>query len=240
MAEIVFYSDVVCPWSTVIVLRLRAARSRAGADGGLAIVHRALPLELVHEKPIPRRVVDAEIPLCASVTPDFGWSVWQRRAEEYPVTVLPALEAVQAAAAQSSRAAEQLDLALRRAFFVESRCIAMRHEILAAARACEDVDVHLLASALDTGAFRSRVSDDFATATAARVPCSGTVIRRDGSMVCNPGTRTGWIGGTLPRGTPVLLADEPAIYDEIVAEALADRSSARTQAMTRAPITLGR
>lgn len=219
-SEVVFYSDLVCPWSTVIVLRLRAARHRAGADDELTIVHRALPLELVHGKPIPRRIVDAEIPLCASLTPEFGWSVWQRRAEEYPVTVLLALEAVQAAAAQSGGAAEQLDLALRRAFFVDSRCIAMRHEILAAAGTCDSVDVDRLAIDLDTGAFRRQLSDDYAHAVADGVPCSGTVIRRDGSMVCNPGTRTGWVGGELPRGTPVLLADEPAIYDEIVAEAL--------------------
>jgi hypothetical protein len=39
-------------------------------------------------------------------------------------------------------------------------------------------------------------------------------------MVCNPGTRTGWVGGTMPRGTPVLLADDPRVYDWIVASAL--------------------
>lgn len=218
--EIVFFSDIVCPWSTVIVLRLRAARARAGAEDEIDIVHRALPLELVHRRPIPRRIVDAEIPLCASLTPDFGWSVWQRRPEEYPVTVLPALEAVQAAASQSARAGEELDLALRRAFFSASRCIAMRHEILAAATTCDNLDVGLVADALDTGEFRARVSRDFAEAQAAGVPCSGTVVRRDGTMVCNPGTRTGWIGGTIPNGTPVLLEDEPAIYDEIISEAL--------------------
>lgn len=38
-------------------------------------------------------------------------------------------------------------------------------------------------------------------------------------MVCNPGTRTGWIGGRIPRGTPILHTDEPEIYDRVVAEA---------------------
>jgi predicted DsbA family dithiol-disulfide isomerase len=221
MAEIVVYSDVACPWSTVIVLRLLAARSRAGADDAVAFVHRALPLELVHEKPIPRRIVDAEIPLCAALTPEFNWTVWHRRPEEYPVTVIPALEAVQAAASRSLRAGEQLDLALRRALFTESRCISMRHEILAAARTCDAVDVDFLSDALDSGTFRGRVAADYAYATATGVPCSGTIVRANGEMVCNPGTRTGWIGGTFPRGTPVLLADEPAVYDDIVAEALA-------------------
>lgn len=220
MAELVLYSDVVCPWATVMVLRLHAARARAGADDELAIVHRALPLELEHSCAIPRRIVDAEIPLCASLTPDFGWTLWQGRAEEYPVTVLAALEAVQAASAQSSKAGEQLDLQLRRAFFVESRCISMRHEILSAARRCPDVDADAIATALDNGGFRSTVMQDFATAKTAQVPCSGTVVLRDGTFACNPGTQTSWIGGRLPRGTPVLIADEPAIYDRIVSDAL--------------------
>lgn len=219
-AQIVFYSDVVCPWATVMVLRLRAARTRAGAEDRLEIVHRAMPLELEHQMAIPRRVVDAEIPLCASLTPEFGWNLWQGRAEEYPVTVLPALEAVRAAGAQSVQAGEQLDLALRHAFFVRSRCIAMRHEILAAARTCPAVDVEALAAALDGGSFRRAVSGDFARAKADGVPCSGTLVLPDGRMLCNPGTVTAWIGGTMPKGTPLLQSDDPSVCDRIVAEVL--------------------
>lgn len=221
MAELVLFSDLVCPWATVIVLRLHAARARAGAEDSLVIRHRALPLELEHAHAIPRRIVDAEIPLCASLTPEFGWTLWQGRLDEYPVTVLPALEAVQAASAQSARAGEQLDLELRRAFFVDSRCISMRHEILAAAARCLDVDVAGLADALDAGRFRPAVMRDFASARADGVPCSGTVVRADGSMLCNPGTRTSW-RGRLPRGTAVLESDEPAIYDRLVAGALGE------------------
>lgn len=229
-AQLVLYSDVVCPWATVMVLRLQAARQRVGAVDDLEIVHRALPLELEHSMAIPRRVVDAEIPLCASLTPDFGWTVWQGRAEEYPVTVLPALEAVRAAGAQSAAAAEQLDLALRRAFFTRSRCIAMRHEILAAAGTCPDVDVDRIAEALDSGAFRAAVTGDFRAAREAGVPCSGTVVLPDGTMICNPGTETGWIGGRFPRGTPVLVTDAPQAYDRLVTDALE---------LSRASTTLG-
>jgi predicted DsbA family dithiol-disulfide isomerase len=220
MAELVLYSDIVCPWATVMVLRLLEARDRAGAQDDLTIGHRALPLELEHQKPIPRRIVDAEIPLCATLTPLFGWSIWQGRSEEYPVTVLAALEAVQAAAAQSATAAEQLDLALRRAFFVNSRCISMRHEILVAARTCDAVDAAKIAAALDAGTYRPVVSAQFAQARADRVPCSGTIIRADGTMACNPATETRWLGGDFPRGTPTVVADDPAIFDRIVAETL--------------------
>ena len=94
MVGLTFYDDVVRPCATVVVLRLLAARAGTGADDELRIVHRAFPLELEHQMGIPRRVVDAETPLCASLTPDFGWSLWQGRADEYPVTVLPDLEAV--------------------------------------------------------------------------------------------------------------------------------------------------
>ena len=219
MERLVVFSDVLCPWATVVVLRLHAARARAGADDELAIVHRALPLELLLERPVARRVVDAEIPLCASLTPDFGWSLWQGRPEEYPSTSLLAAEAIQGAAAQSTRAAEELDLALRRAFFAESRCISMRHEVLAAASSCPGVDLDRLTRGLDAGAFRSAVTADFRASRAEGIPCSGTVVLPDGTAVCNPGTTTAWIGGRMPRGTPVLVDDDPTAYDRLVAQA---------------------
>jgi predicted DsbA family dithiol-disulfide isomerase len=220
MSRLVVFSDVLCPWATVVVLRLYEARARAGAEDELTIAHRALPLELLLGRPVARRVVDAEIPLCASLTPGFGWSLWQGRPEEYPVTSLLACEAVQAAAAQSGRAAEQLDLALRRAFFVDSRCISMRHEILAAAASCPAVEVQQVSEALDSGAFRASVMADFRTALDDGIPCSGSVVRPDGTAVCNPGTRTAWIGGPVPRGTPVLLEHDAAVYDGLVSAAL--------------------
>ena len=220
MSRLVVYSDIVCPWATVVVLRLHEARARAGAEDELAIVHRALPLELLLERPIARRIVDAEIPLCASLTPEFGWSLWQGRPEEYPATSMLACEAVQAATAQSTRAAEQLDLALRRAFFARSRCISLRHEVLAAAATCPDVDVDRLAETLDSGIGRAAVTADFRASRAEGIPCSGTVVRPDGTAVCNPGTRTAWIGDVMPRGTPVLLEHDPTAYDELVSSAL--------------------
>jgi hypothetical protein len=84
-----------------------------------------------------------------------------------------------------------------------------------------------LAEAHDTGWCRTAVSAGFAAGRAAGIECSGTVVLSDGTAVYNPGTRTGWTGwtgwagGTLPRGTPVLLEDHPQMYDEVVAAALA-------------------
>jgi len=83
-----------------------------------------------------------------------------------------------------------------------------------------DVDADHVAAALDTGRFRAAVMADFVAARTGAAPCSGTVVHPDGTAVCNPGTRTGWIGGPLPHGTPVLLGDDPSAYDGLVAAAL--------------------
>ena len=138
----------------------------------------------------------------------------------FPITSLLAAEGVQAASAQSVRAAEQLDLALRRAFFGRAAPL-LRHEVLAAADTCPDLDVDALTEALDDGRFRGSVMADFRAAHTEGIPCSGTVVLPDGTAVCNPGTRTGWIGGSMPKGTPVLLDDDPSAYDRMVKEALA-------------------
>ena len=170
---LVVFSDIACPWSTVVVLRLREARAARGGTAAPPILHLAHPLELLHRKPLARRVIDAEIPGCAPATPHFGWSLWQGRLDEYPVSSLPAVEAVQAARRQSEAAAEELDFALRRALFVESRCITLRHEVLRAAARCPLVDVERLAGDLDTGAARPAVSRQSQAAMAGVATCSG-------------------------------------------------------------------
>ena len=66
--------------------------------------------------------------------------------------MLPALEAVQAAKAQSWHASEQLDRALRKAFWAQGRCISMRHVILDVAKQTGAVDVtDLTASVTELG-----------------------------------------------------------------------------------------
>jgi hypothetical protein len=172
-----------------------------------------------------RRIVDAEVVACATATPDFGWSLWQSRLDEYPVTSLPALEAVQAARRQSEAAAEELDLALRTALFVRSRCISLRHEVLAAAGECPSVDVDRLAADLDAGVARPAVVRQSAAARSGAATCSGYVVLPDGTGWCNPGVETSWLGPRMPRGTPTVEADDPDVYRELVATA-AERATA--------------
>lgn len=127
---LVVYSDIACPWSHAAVYRLHETRRRLRLEGRVAFDHRAFPLELVNSRPTPRLELDAEIPVAGALAPRAGWQLWQAPASQYPVTTLPALEAVQAAKGQGLRASEELDRGLRRAFFGESRCISMRHVIL--------------------------------------------------------------------------------------------------------------
>lgn len=212
---LVVFSDVACPWATVVVLRLHAARAARGLQDRMPIIHLAHPLELLNDHLLVRRVIDAEIPLCASLTPDFGWSLWHGRLDEYPVSSLLAAEAVQAARRQSEWAAEEIDLALRRAFFVRSRCIGARSEIQAVAATCPSVDVDQLMAELDGGAPRAAVQRQAATAAAGAATCSGYLVLPDGSGACNPGVTTEWLG-RLPRGAPVLRSDDPTAIAAMV------------------------
>lgn len=227
---LVVFSDVACPWATVVVLRLHEARAALGLEGRMPIIHLAHPLELLNDHLLVRRVIDAEIPLCASVTPDFGWSLWHGRLDEYPVSSLPAAEAVQAARRQSEGAAEELDLALRRAFFARSRCIGARHEIQAVAATCPSVAADRLLADLDDGAPRAAVLRQAAAASAGAATCSGYVVLPDGSGACSPGVTTEWLG-RLPRGTPVLRSDDPFAIRALVAAA-ADTVPAACSSLT--------
>jgi predicted DsbA family dithiol-disulfide isomerase len=208
-------SDVACPWATVVLLRLRAARAELQL-AELPIIHIAHSLELRYRTPLLRSIVDAEIVVCAAATPEFGWSPWFGPLDQYPVSSLLAMEAVQAARSQSEAAAEQLDLALREAFFVHSRCITARHEVLAAASRCDLVDEHVLTDAIDSGSERASV-----IAQTAIGKYSGEVVLPDGSEHCNPGIKKDWIGPPMPKGVPRVTHDDPAVYRAIVARAAA-------------------
>ena len=211
---VVFRSDVLCPWATVALIRLRRARAELGlCERTLPVVHLAHSLELRFRAPIMRRIMDAEVVLCAAAEPEFGWSPWFGPLDQFPISSLLALEAVQAARIQSETAAEQLDLELRRAFFVRSRCITMRHEVLAAARSC-NLDVDALGEVLDAGVARPAVLRQ-----SREGQCSGIVVLPDGSEHCNPGVHTDWIGTKLPQVVPRVVRDDPTFVRELVATA---------------------
>jgi len=214
MQQIVVWSDLACPWATLAVHRFHRERSRLALDERVVLDHRAFPLELVNGRCTPKRILAVEVPVVGALAPEFGWQVWQAPDSEWPVTTLPALEAVQAAKEQSLEASEALDLALRRALFAESRCISMRHVVLDVAAMTPEVDSDALAKALDNGTARHAVVEQWREAVdSASVKGSPHFFLPDGTDVANPGITMHW-EGEQGQGFPVVDADDPAIFEE--------------------------
>ncbi len=217
---IVVWSDLACPWSHVAVARLHRVRDELGLRDQVRFDHHAFPLELVNERPTPKPVLEAEISALADLEPEAGWQPWQGDDWTYPVTTLPALEAVQAAKEQSPEASEALDLALRRALFGESRCISLRSVILAVAAENDGVDADALAEALDEGRARRAVMDDFAEAKGDTVQGSPHLFLPGGKDVHNPGIEMHW-EGEKEEGALVVEWDRPEVYADLLREASA-------------------
>jgi predicted DsbA family dithiol-disulfide isomerase len=215
------YTDVVCAWSTVALQRFYAARSRLGLDEQVRVDHRLYLLEDVNRFALPMRMLQAEVPVVGPLEPDLGISPWQGQPSDWPVTALPADEAVHAAKAQSAAAAEQLDMALRLAFFRDSRCISMLHEVVDVARGCDRVDADALAAALEDGRARGAMMADYRT-HADEVQGSPHFFLADGSDVHNPGISLHW----SDAGYPLVDTDDPDVYEDLVRRAAdaADRA----------------
>lgn len=215
---IVVWSDISCPWATTAVYRLHAARARLGLEGAVTLDHRAFPLELLNSRPTPKAIVDAEIPVVGALAPDFGFSLWTGIEAGYPSTVLLALEAVQAAKEQSLAASDRLDLALRRAMFVEGLHVGMRHVILEVAVKVPEVDAAALERALDQGRGRRAVIDQWRAVPDAGIQGSPHLFLPDGSDVHNPGVTMRWVG-PKPGGFPVVERHDPSAYEDLLARA---------------------
>jgi hypothetical protein len=84
--------------------RLPRARADLDLDDRVRIDHRCFLLEDVNALPIPKKYLDAEIPVVGSLEPELGWKPWQARPATWPVTTAPANETVHAAKQQSLRA----------------------------------------------------------------------------------------------------------------------------------------
>jgi predicted DsbA family dithiol-disulfide isomerase len=212
---IAVWSDLGCPWSHVVVWRLWDARRRLGLEDRLRFDHHAFPLELFNSEPTPRPEREAEGRLAAELAPRAGWQPWSAPDHAWPVTLLLPMEAVLAAKEQSLAASEELDRALRRAFWAESRCISLRHVILDVAGDCDAVNVDVLALALDDGRARRSLLDDWATARTDEVRGSAHLFAPDGTNAQNPGISLGW---TEETGVTVD-ADDPAAIEAFVRRA---------------------
>ena len=213
---IAVYSDIGCPWAHLCIYRLHRAVERAGLAGRIEIDNRPFALEIVNEQPTPKLTLDAEVSVVGALDPEAGWQMWQGEAHEYPVTMLPAMEAVEAAKDQGLGPAAALDRALRVAFFAESRTVSMRHVILDVARSVPGLDAAALAERLDAGAARGTLMEAIERSTNDdAVKGSPHVFLADGGEMHNPGIEMEW-EGEHGKGFPVVHSDDPSVYADIV------------------------
>jgi predicted DsbA family dithiol-disulfide isomerase len=214
---VVLFGDIGCPWASLAVFRLRRRRHERGLDDVVRLDHRAFPLELFNAQVTPKTIVESEVAVIGAHEPDLGWRPWQRHERDYPSTTLLPLEAVQAAKASEVgglRASEDLDAALRQAWYAESRSIHLWAELLAIAAGLPSVDEDALAAALRRGAGRTEV---FAQWEQAGRVAQGSphLYLTDGLSVHNPGITLEWTDHQFV-GMPRIAADDVAVYDELL------------------------
>jgi predicted DsbA family dithiol-disulfide isomerase len=210
------YSDVMCPFATFMLRGLRAARDRLGLDVRLDL--RAFPLELANRRPHDLGLFELEKPVLAEFEPHLGWRRWRAEPSTWPVTSLLALEAVQAAKRPEVGgliASDELDNALRRALFLDSRCIALLPVILEVAEECPDMDRAALAADLHHGLGRLDMMEQYGYAERKEVQGSPHVFTPDGRQWLNPGMELDHRGDY-----PVVTRYEPGVYEEILKAAV--------------------
>jgi predicted DsbA family dithiol-disulfide isomerase len=197
------WSDIGCPWATLALHTLHATASARGQR--ITVIHRAFPLELFNRMPTPKFIVDAEVTVIGGRHPELGWRPWRAAESTYPVTTLPALEAVQAAkdpAVGGPRASDELDAALRAAFYRDHLCISIPSVVLDIAAGCEHVDCDALANAIARGAGRAEVYQDWRIAQGPAVQGSPHLFAAGGFARHNPGVVYHW-SDHPPTGFPV-------------------------------------
>jgi predicted DsbA family dithiol-disulfide isomerase len=213
------WSDIGCPWAHVAVWRLWDARRRLGLEDRVRFDHRVFPLELFNSQATPRNELEPEMPVCASLAPRAGWQAWSAPDWEWPSTMLPAMEAVQAAKEQGLAASEALDRGLRRAFWGESRCVSLRHVLLEVASETDGLDLAALAAALDSGRARAVIFEQWEVAKTDAVQGSPHLFAPDGTNAQNPGLEMDWNEGDDGIWLPTILRDDPGAYEDLLRRA---------------------
>jgi predicted DsbA family dithiol-disulfide isomerase len=206
------YGDLVCPFATFVLHGLRAARARLGLPVRFDL--RAFPLELVNRRPHDLDLMEREKAVLAAAEPGLDWRRWRGDRNAWPITTLLPLEAVQAAKhpeVGGLPASDALDAALRRALYLDSRCIALLPVVLEVAEEVPDMDRGGLAAALRHGHGRAEVLDQADLAAHHVVRASPHVFTPDGRDWINPGVDLDHDGDFA-----ILKRYDPHVYEEIV------------------------
>jgi len=193
------WSDIHCQWALIAVHRLRSARGRHGLE--VVFVPRAWPLEWVNGHGTPRAIVTTETAALAGHEPEL-FNAYQN--DSWPSTFLPAFELVAATRRRHGlRAAEEVDYALRLAFFRDSVDVSVRAGlVLALERAAAGYPIIDAEAVLDEWLHsnpRADVDNDFAESLTLPIQGSPQVFWPDGSTTHNPGMTDHTWSGELVR-----------------------------------------
>ncbi len=209
MTTVTVWSDIHCPWATVAVHRLRAARDHDRPQ--VVFDQRPWPLELVNRHGTPRQIVVQETAVLSNHEPKI-FSAY--RNDSWPSTFLPAFELVAATRrVHGMRAAEDVDYALRLAFFRKSVDVSIRagleQALDIAGKLHAGLDADAVLAQWDGGRVRADVLADYERSKDLAIQGSPQVFWPDATTTHNPGmTDHHWVRG-IPR-VGAADPDEPA------------------------------
>jgi predicted DsbA family dithiol-disulfide isomerase len=123
----------------------------------------------------------------AAAEPGLPYAYWRAPESAWPVTSWPAFEAIRCARRQSLELADDLAWAIRVALFAESRCISMRHELLALATKV-GAEMDRFEADFDNGAAKREVIAEARDGWEhLRVDGSPTFVLPTGEQIASPG-----------------------------------------------------
>jgi hypothetical protein len=137
---------------------------------------------VVNRRGTPKDILDQEVELIQSIEPGLEIRRWAKRDWEWPVTILPAFEAVKCAEAHGDEQVWEYQWRVRQAFFRDSACISLRHVLLDLANGFDITDD------FDSGRFRQKVMQEGEEGWhQLKVRGSPTLVLPDGSLSSYPG-----------------------------------------------------
>jgi len=200
-----FWSDIQCPWSYVVSLRLR--RALHASPRPLRVLWRYWPLELVNQRATPRWLLEAERAILARCEPD-AFAPWRR--DDYPSTFLPAMALAAAARQQDPDFADTVDRAVREAFFLDQCNVAVLPELLLTLER-KGIVTDRLQDAFWSGRGWRELWNDWQESHSRAIQGSPHLFLVElGKNVHSPGLQE----GTTPHGLPLVLQDDPAFVEE--------------------------
>lgn len=227
--SIAMYADLACPYAYVSAYRLRKLREEGRAP--VVLVQKSLALEYVNCEPMPKPLLERELPMLVREEPGIPYQRGPRPENEWSVTMWPAFEAVKCVERQSLDLADELNWELRVAFFAQSHCLSPRHVLLDLAQNI-GLDLARFTKDFDRGVTKYQVLQEAQEGwERLHVAGSPTFVLPSGKQISNVGLSDIAIDPAQPGGVRVTPASGPkqdglAILRQMVAEA---RTSGRRE-----------